>query len=145
MVIGRQAGTSRLIPQQAGPLKQRLMPKPHARSARRQDGRRLGGNTDGAQSEFPPDFDHQLSDDRVQMHVLVSVGVIEAQAGGGEGGKLGTNFGCKLTPGPRAQEIAKAEAELLGWELTGSIDEIRYLRSRQDSWPFNHHEMQPHA
>lgn len=77
--------------------------------------------------------------------MLVSIGVIEAQASGSEGRKLGTNFGCKLTPGAGAQEIAKAEAELLGWELAGSIDEIRYLRWRQDSRPFNHHQMQPHA
>ena len=57
---------------------------------------RFGGNADGAQAEFAADADHQGADRRMQVHVLMGVGVVERQAGGGEGLELGADFGGEL-------------------------------------------------
>ena len=79
------------------------------------------------------------------MHVLVGVGVIQLQAGGGEGGVLGADLRGELAPHGGAEEVFEAEPELVGRELPARIHEVRDHRRGQNRWPLDHHEMQPDA
>jgi len=61
----------------------------------------------------------------MQVHVLVRVGVIQAQAGCGKGAILRADFCRKLAADGGAEAVSHAEAELVGRELAGGVHEIR--------------------
>ncbi len=73
-------------------------------------------HADAWQAELGALGDHQPADGRMQVHVLVRVGVVERQAGRGEGRELGADLGRELPADARPEEVAQAQAELVGRE-----------------------------
>ncbi len=61
------------------------------------------------------------------MHVFMGIGVVQMEAGCGEGGELGANFGCQFPAGGAGEEILKAERGLVAAEFAvrrGDIGEF---------------------
>ena len=81
---------------------------------------------------------------RMQMHVLVRVGMAEPQPGRGEGGELRPDLRRQLAAHARAEEIVHPEAQLVGRKPAARIDQIGDLRRRQHRRTLDHHQMQPH-
>ena len=77
------------------------------------------------------------------MHVLVCVGVVQRQPGGGEGGELRADLGGELAAHARAEEVVDPQAKLAGGKLSVGIDQIRDLVGRQHRLPLDHHQVQP--
>ena len=72
------------------------------------------GGSAGTRTERRPnsraDPQHQAPDRRMQVHVLVRVGMVQRQAGSGKRRELGTNFRRKLAAHARTKEIAYSRA-----------------------------------
>ena len=135
----------RLSPKQPRPVVQGLPAKSDARPAPRKHHGRFGRNPHCPQAELAADVDHQPSYGRMQVHVLVRVGMVEREPGGGESGELGADFGGKLPANTRTEEIINPEAELVRWKPALGVQKIRDCGPRQYGWPFDHHEMQSDA
>ena len=129
----------------ARPVIQRMRAHPDARAAARQNRRRLGRHTHPRQPELPADLQHQPPDGRMQMHMLVRIGVVQRQPGGGEGGELRADLGGELAADARTGEVVDAEAELVGREPAVGIHQVGNLGRRQHSRALDHHEMQSDA
>ena len=67
-----------------------------------------------AQTERRTDRQHQASDRRVQVHVLVRVGMVERQAGVGKRRELSTDFRRKLPAHTRTEVILHTKPQLVG-------------------------------
>ena len=75
---------------------------------------RLGRDPQRRQAELAPDLDQEPADRRMQMHVLVRVGVVEPQPGGREGLVLRPDLGRQPAAHAGAEEIVDAESQLVG-------------------------------
>src|ERR1700722_3709976 len=93
--------------------------------------------------ELAANLQHQAADGGVEMHVLVRISVGERQTSCRERRELGADLGSELAADVWAGKIVHAEAQLAGWKLAIGINQVGYLRSRQDSRPFDDHEVQP--
>jgi hypothetical protein len=91
---------------------------------------RFGGDAQRPQSEIAADVDHQAAYRRMQLHMLVGVGMVKRQAGRREGGELGVDFSRKLTANRRAEEVSDAESKLVGRKPPLCIDKARNVGSR---------------
>jgi hypothetical protein len=81
----------------------------------------------------------------VEVHVLVGVGMGEAEAGGGEGGELGLDLGGELAADAGAGEVGEAAAELVRGKLAGLGDEIGDLGVRKDGGTLDDDEVEADA
>ena len=96
VIVDGEAGASRLAAQDTGPGVEDFRSWAGGGAACGEGPWRLGGDADGAQAVAAADIDRQAADRGMQVHVFVGVGVIECQAGGGEGGELGLDFQSEL-------------------------------------------------
>ena len=106
---------------------------------------RFGGDAQRGQAVAAAFLDQHAADCGVEVHVLVRVGVVQAQAGGGEGCVLGGDLGPQLAADARVEEVAHAQSRLVGWELAVRADQAGDLGRRQDGGTFNHDQMQAHV
>jgi len=80
----------------------------------------------------------------VQMHVLVRVGMIQRQAGGGKSRELRADFRRQLSAHMRIEKITNPQSQLVGGKPASRVHKIRDLRVRQNRGALDHHQMQPH-
>ncbi len=74
------------------------------------------------------------------MHVFMGIGVVQIEAGCGEGGELGADFGLQFSAGGGGEEILKAQRGLVAaefairrfqiWQTMGAGDCIFCFRRR---------------
>ena len=64
----------------ARPVIQRMRAQPDARAAARKNRGRLGRHPHPREAELAADLEHQPPDGRMQVHVLVRIGVVRASA-----------------------------------------------------------------
>ena len=81
MVVGGDPGGAGLKAQQTGPAVQQPVADCRRGAAARQDRGRFGGDADAAQPVLRAGTQQHRPDRRMQVHVLVGVGVVQRQAG----------------------------------------------------------------
>ena len=110
-------------------------PEPPRRSSVRVDPtdrrRRLHGPAHGAQTEVPPDLDHQRGDRRMQVHVLVRVGVIQSEARGCKRLELSPDLAAQLGPCLAPEPVVHPRTEQVGSQDVLRADEPGDLLRRQ--------------
>ena len=79
------------------------------------------------------------------MHVLVRIRMLEGESARGKGGKLRADFARELAANGGTEEVAEAEAELIGGKPALPVHEIRDFLPRQDGGTFDHDKMEPDA
>ena len=138
-------GSMRLSPKQPCPVIQGMAARTDARAAPRDHRGRFGRNTNCPQSERPADVDHQPTYRRMQVHVLVRIGMVERQPGGGERRELCADFRGELPADARAEEVVHAESKLVRGKLSPCVDQIGNFRCRQHGGTVDRHQMQADA
>ena len=91
----------------------------------------LGGHTNGHHAVVAADLDDQPADNRMEMHVLVGVDVIERQTGCAEYFELRPDLANELTTDAWEDGISKAGAGHVAIELAIIADELRDLHRGQ--------------
>ena len=145
VVGGEHAGACDLVSEPSGPGAQRGRAEGRARAAGREWGGGFGGNADRAQSVVAADVDEHASDGGMKVHVLVGVGMVERQAGRGEGLELGADFRGEFASCFGIEEVAHSALDLIGTEFLVVFDKMRDTGVRQDGRSFNDDEVQPDA
>ncbi len=141
VVVGQETRAAGTAAEQAGPVIEGAVAEVGLGAGGGEGLRGLSGDAKGAQAVAPASFDQQAADHGVEVHVLVGVGVIEAEAGGGKSGELGLDLGGELAAGARG-DVAQAEAELVGGESTAGGDEAGDLGWGKRGLAFDGDEMQ---
>ena len=141
MVIGAQPGTPGLCAEHIRPAIERARTQPLLHATGAHDIWRLRGDAHGPKPMREPGLDQHAADRRVQVHVLVRVGVIERQARGGEGAVLRRDLGRDLPPAARTEEVFQCEAELVGGEPPRAVHQMRH-GAGQHGIALDHHEVQ---
>jgi hypothetical protein len=91
------------------------------------------------------DLDDKPRDRRVQMHVLVTVDMVERQLGRGKGRELRTDFRRELTPRRGRKVEAETGAHHVRVKPAVRTDQRRHLGRRQYRRAIREHQMQPDA
>ena len=146
MVVGEQPGPLGLRAQHLRPTKQGARTEALWHAQMPHDPRGLGRNTHRARRPWArPASIMRAPDGRVQVHMLMRVGVVERQAVGREGAILSGHLPRQRIPRPAAEGVAQSEPQLLAWELALVVHQCGDLGRRQDGRPFDRDEMQPDA
>ena len=89
-----------------------------------------------------PDVEQQTADRRMQVHVLVRVGMASGRPVAAKAANCGADLGGELTADARTDEIVEAEPELGGRELSGAVSRSGIWAGGKDGRALDHDEVE---